>query len=170
MSTRVLIVTGYVALAVTLALVVLRPSEPVPPVHALAAPAPGDAAGSERPTVAILLHPRDCADRVEALTAWNDLHRSGKARVIGLVTEGTGVSGELDRISRGAGIGFPLRYVEARHFRQVLASMSYRATPLAVLLDGAGRVRLAVPLETGRPRNAVNMVAQHLSTLEVSSR
>jgi hypothetical protein len=169
-STRAFIAAGYVALAATLALVVLRPAEPVTPVHSLAAPTVGAAADPPPPVVAILLHPRDCADRVEALTAWNDIHRSGQARVVGLVAEGTGVSGELDRISRGAGISFPLRYVEARHFHPVLASLNYRTTPLAVLLDGAGRVRLTVPLDAGRARDAVNLVTQHLSSLEGFSR
>ncbi|HEU4457418.1 MAG TPA: hypothetical protein VFR81_30390 [Longimicrobium sp.] len=162
--TRAFIITGYLALAATLGIVALRPAQPTTPVHLLAR----QAAGVEgTPVVAILLHPRDCADRVEALRAWNRIHRSGRARVVGLVAEGTGVSGELERIGRGAGLEFPLRYVEPRDFRQVLSSLNHRSTPLALLLDGGGQLRMAIPLEAGAPRAAVDLAAHHLSTLEI---
>lgn len=115
--------------------------------------------------VAILLHPRDCAERVEALAAWNRIHRSGQVRVVGLVAEETGVLGELARISKGAGLDFPLHYVDARDLRQSLHSLNHRATPVAVLLDRDDRVRLAIPLDEVRPREIEAFVAAYIPRL-----
>lgn len=98
------------------------------------------------PTVVLLLNPQDCASRIEALTAWNALHQSGRARVVGLVSNGSGDAGTLETIRSGAGMRFPLQPIAHRRMVTALRGLNYSSTPVALVLDSSHRLRMAVPL------------------------
>ncbi|HEX8693251.1 MAG TPA: hypothetical protein VF746_12565 [Longimicrobium sp.] len=157
MSSRVFLATGYVALAVTVAWTALHGRPAAAPV--LAHSLPAVAAGRGAPVVAIVLHPQDCAGRIEALAAWNELHRSGLVKVVGLVSGAGGGPDALERIRRGVGIEFPLRSTSRAEVHGALRALNYRSTPMAVLLDAGNRVRSAVPLSEADARSAVEVIA-----------
>jgi hypothetical protein len=107
------------------------------------------AGGGERAFVAVVFRLADCGGSIERLTAWNAVAREGSIPVLGLVLDGPRDSVELRKALDGSGIEFPLRRVEPRYFVHLLRTMGVAATPAALVVDGRGRVRLVVPLETG---------------------
>lgn len=98
------------------------------------------------PAVVLLLNPQDCASRVEALTAWNALHQSGRARVLGLVSGARPDAEVLETIRDGAGMRFPLQSIAHNRMVAALRGLNYSSTPVALVLDSRGRLRMAVPL------------------------
>jgi hypothetical protein len=107
---------------------------------------PAGTAGGRTPAVVLLLNPQDCADRIEALAAWNALHESGKARVVGLVSDVAGGPDALATIRQGAGLAFPLRPIAHRRMVSALLALNYTSTPVVLVMDPQDRLRMAVPL------------------------
>lgn len=165
-SVRWMLAVGYGCLALTAAWALRVREAPVrDPWSAMSELVPGSAAPAAAPMVLLLLHPRDCAERIEALTAWNALHDSGRARVVGLVSDGAGASDALVAIGKGAGLEFPLRPISHRRMVAALRGLNYNSTPVLVVLDPQKRLRLAVPLydrETAAPMRAVTRTIEEL--------
>jgi hypothetical protein len=137
-----------------------RPLEPI--THALAQ----EADGGSVPTVVLLLNPQDCADRIEMLTAWNPLHQSGRARVVGLVSDASPDPHALENIRSGVGTRFPLQSIAHDRMVSTLRGLNYASTPVAVVLDSKGRLRMAVPLFEQNAAGLAEAAMLQLQTLE----
>lgn len=161
---------GYGCLAVTIGFLLVRPSSRVAQPADLITAALDDAASSRAgSTIVLLLNPQDCAERIEALTAWNALHRSGQARVLGLVSDAPADPAALETIRDGAGIQYPLTTI--RHDRMVAAlhGLNYSSTPVALILDSRRRLRIAVPLYERDAGGLARAAMLQVEALQVSS-
>lgn len=106
---------------------------------------PQAAAPTGQPTLLVLFQPSDCAGYAGYLRQWNALAREGEVRVVGvpLNADGPGTAERpvLDYFTPA----FPVDAELARPAVRLLRQMGHTHTPVAVLLDGAGRPRMVVP-------------------------
>lgn len=98
-----------------------------------------------RPTLLYLFHEEDCAAYGGLVEGWNELHRAGDVRVIGVglrVAEARrpGLASRMRPSPR-----FPLRFDAQAPAERLLLAAGFSRTPAALLLDAEGRLRLAVP-------------------------
>lgn len=149
---RFFLVGGYVLLAATAALL-LRAARA--PGHATAPPPDLTAGDTAGPLVAVVFRLRDCGARIEQLTAWNPADGAAATRVVGYVTDPPRDGAEVTEVLSGSGIRFPVRRSGSEYFARLLPQLGYRKTPVAVVFDAAGQVRLAVPLDDGFKREHV---------------
>jgi hypothetical protein len=169
-SVRWMLATGYGCLVLTGAWVLwLRGASAENSWRAIAESISSPAAPGTAPVVVLLLNPRDCAERIEALAAWNTVHASGKARIVGLVSDGAGGLDALPTIRDGAGLAFPLQPVAHRRMVAALGGLNYRSTPVAVVLDPQMRIRIAVPLYDADVAAPVSAVTKALEDIAVTS-
>lgn len=80
------------------------------------------------------------------LTAWNPLHQSGRVRVLGLVSDVSPDADALETIRSGVGTSFPLRPIAHDRMVAALRGLNYTSSPVALVLDSRGRLRMVVPL------------------------
>lgn len=103
------------------------------------------AAGTSRPTLLVLFQPSDCTSYADFMEQWNALAREGEVRVVGvpLNDEAQRATGKpvLDYFTPA----FPLRHDLAPAAATLLRRMGQSRSPVAVLLDSAGRPRMVVP-------------------------
>ncbi|MFL5542931.1 MAG: hypothetical protein ACJ8J0_28390, partial [Longimicrobiaceae bacterium] len=106
---------------------------------------PQAAAPAGRPTLLVLYQPADCQGYADYLRQWNALASEGEVRVVGvpLNVRARRAPGEpaVDFFTPA----FPVREELARPAARLLRQMGQSRTPVAVLLDGAGRPRMVVP-------------------------
>lgn len=168
-SVRWMLALGYACLALTAAWALRVSRAPAAgPWSAIAEQVPGSAAPAAGPMVVLLLHPRDCAERIEALSAWNAVHGTGRAPVFGLVSDGAAEPGALATLRAGAGLAFPLRPIAHRRMVAALRGLNVNSTPVAVVLDSQKRLRLAVPLYDTDPVAPVGAVTRTIEELLLS--
>lgn len=104
---------------------------------------PEAAARADRPTLLVLFQPADCQSYTDYLRQWNALADEGEVQVVGVPLNTHGAAGKpvLDYFTPS----FPVRPELARPAARMLRQMGQSRTPVAVLLDGAGRPRMVVP-------------------------
>jgi hypothetical protein len=158
---------GYGCLAITGACLLGRPRSPAAqPLEPITRVLAQDVGGGSAPTVVLLLNPQDCADRIEMLTAWNPLHQSGRVRVLGLVSDVSPDPHPLENIRSGVGTRFPLQSIDHDRMVSTLRGLNYASTPVALVLDSSGRLRMAVPLFEQNAAELVDAAMLQLQTLE----
>jgi hypothetical protein len=146
-STRLWLVGGYACLLATAVLgfrgVRARPqSEPVQPSVL------SSAARAITPAVAVVFRLEDCSGSIDRLAAWNELAERGEARVYGFVLDAAGQdAAAIRKALEGSGLRFAISPAPKGYFEQVIATDGFARTPLALVYDQAGRVRMVVPLE-----------------------
>ena len=99
------------------------------------------------PAVAVVFRLEDCSGSIDRLAAWGALSDEGAARVYGFVVEPPGNDAEVRSILDGSGIRFPVLAAEHGYFEAVMASLGFTQTPVALVFDREGRVRMAMPLD-----------------------
>jgi hypothetical protein len=103
------------------------------------------AAANGRPTLLVVFQPGDCQSYGRFLSQWNALAAEGEVRVVGvpLYAQAQRAAGKpvLDYFTPV----FPLRDELAADATSLLRQMGQMNTPVAVLLDGAGRPRMVIP-------------------------
>jgi hypothetical protein len=141
-----MLTVGYLCLAVAVAWLLAKPaSAPVSTLKFLLPETSEAQTGGAIPQVFLLLSPRDCADHIEAMAAWNALSESGNVRVTGIISDQAGDPNLLETIRTGVGISFPLRQIPHPHMASTLRSLNHTSTPVALAVDAQQRLRLAVP-------------------------
>lgn len=151
---RTLLAGGVAALVGAWAVLLQGQGAPPTPVAealglSAAAPAPDGAL-----QVALLFQVADCSGSVEALGAWSQVHASRRATVTGYVLDAPESGETPEQLLRGAGLEFPLRRGERRELAALLPALGYASTPLVLVLDGEGRVRIAAPARELSPAAA----------------
>jgi hypothetical protein len=145
-SNRFWIIGGYVCLLATAALgfrsLRATPAD-LPQMPSMLAA--GDS--SSAPAVAVVFRLEDCSGSIERLAAWGGLSDAGTARVYGFVVDPPGDDAEVRRILDGSGIRFPVLAAQDRYFPRVLGALGFERTPVVLLFDREGRVRMAMPLD-----------------------
>ncbi len=97
-----------------------------------------------RPSILFLFRSSDCALAVRDIERWNALHRQGGVRVRGVVLDPP-AGPSLNDLARLEQIGFPLSRARPRDVLPRLQALGMPLTPVSILLDRQGRVRLVVP-------------------------
>ncbi|HET9293855.1 MAG TPA: hypothetical protein VFO06_06135 [Gemmatimonadales bacterium] len=97
-----------------------------------------------QPSILFLFRVSDCALALRDIERWNALNQQGGVRVRGVVLDPpAGLS--LDDVARLERIGFPLRHARPRDVLPRLQALGVPRTPVSLLLDRQGRVRLVLP-------------------------
>ena len=97
-----------------------------------------------RPAILFLFRASDCALALRDLERWNALNRLGGVRVRGVVLDPPAHL-SLNDLARLERIGFPLRRARPRDVLPRLQALGVAVTPVSILLDRQGRVRLVLP-------------------------
>lgn len=104
----------------------------------------GLAPADGRPTLLVLFQSSDCSSYSAYLQQWNTLAREGEVRVVG-VPLNTGRGAVAKPVVDYFTPAFPLRHDLAPDAATLLRQMGQSHSPVAVLLDPAGRPRMIVP-------------------------
>lgn len=115
-----------------------------------------------RPTAAVVFQALDCADARSALARWNG-EVEGVDVVGVLVGPRPGEAGAVDDLLRASGITFEVVRKPPRGLELRLRGLGYRATPLVLGFDAAGRLRAARPISTFRDRASVATFLRRLT-------
>ena len=94
--------------------------------------------GVRRPTLVYAFHRADCRAHEPLRERWAALAGEGGARVVGV---------DLDRTGEdlpSPPFGFPVRPDRGGRVERLLLGLGYGRTPVTLVVDGAGRLRLAV--------------------------
>ncbi len=106
---------------------------------------PEASAGGSRPTLLVVFQPSDGTGYSAYLEQWNALAREGEVPVVGvpLNAEARRAAGQpvLDSFTPA----FPLRHDLAPAAAALLRQMGQSRSPVAVLVDSAGRPRMVIP-------------------------
>lgn len=120
------------------------------PVAPLSTLSPLDVAVSDSlPTVVVAFRLNDCSGNIEALRAWNVMHRGATAAVVGVVLTADDDSSGVAAVIGGSGIKYPVYQDRSGDVARLAAVLGVTSTPLAVVFDRTGAVRRIVPLAEG---------------------
>lgn len=97
------------------------------------------------PTLVAIFQPEDCVAYSALIDAWNQLHEEGRVRVVGIGLRFSGFEGDLLDRRPGPVPRFPVRYDLGGLAERAILDAGHGRTPVALLLDPAGRTRLAIP-------------------------
>lgn len=116
-----------------------------------------------RPTLLVVFHRADCPRFGGFISAWNALAHTREVRVLGVPLHRS----QEEPLRAGPVLrqaDFPFRPGLAPAVEMLLLRMGYRRTPVAVLLDTAGRPRLVVPAEERENAclRAIDLVRAHV--------
>lgn len=155
------LVTVLVAVLLVAAAVRFGAARAGPPLETLASRFLAESDG--RPTLLYVFHQRDCATFGALFEEWAELDRSDALRAVavglGFPRSAAVRQGLLEASVVGVAVDFEL----ARSAERLILGLGYQRTPVAVLLDGEGRVRLALSpgSEPGTRRWAVEVLRDH---------
>ncbi len=118
------------------------------------------------PHVVLILQPADCVQNTTALQEMANLLLRGGLPVSGLLSVDRR-EGSLMRaaVTADPPLPFDLTPVKAARIAVGLRTIGIRSTPVAVLVDGDGRVRYLAPFEEGNVVASVELVLQLSRTL-----
>jgi hypothetical protein len=94
--------------------------------------------------VTYLFHPGDCPDASEVIDALDSLSAAGH-RVSGLMITNRGDGRDIGDVARAYRIRFPVKPVAPREAGLVLGALRYTRTPLAIVRDSSGAIRMLIP-------------------------
>jgi hypothetical protein len=97
-----------------------------------------------RPTILFLFRASDCALALRDIERWNVLQDAGVINVRGVVLDPPRRL-PLDDLARLERIAFPIREARQRDLLPRLHALGVRHTPISLVLDRQGRVRLVLP-------------------------
>jgi hypothetical protein len=144
-SNRLWIAGGYLCLLAT-ALLGFRSVRAAPAaVEMPAMLAAGDS--TTLPAVAVVFRLEDCSGSIDRLAAWGAVRDAGDARVYGFVVQPPGDDAQVRRTLDGSGIRYPVLAAPDAYFQRVIGWMGFTRTPVALVFDRDGRVRMALPLD-----------------------
>jgi hypothetical protein len=104
----------------------------------------GPAQSPARPTILFLFRASDCALALRDIERWNVLQNPGVIDVQGVVLDPPRRL-PLDRLARLERIAFPIRDARRRDILPRLHALGVRHTPVSLVLDRQGGVRLVLP-------------------------
>ena len=111
------------------------------------------------PTLLFIFRPDDCAGFSGLIDRWGELHRSGALRVVGVGTRFSNRTRRALEERDPETPGFPVRYDLARLAERLMSVAGHTTTPTSLLLDGTGRLRLAIP-PTSDPKEQARLAEQ----------
>ena len=114
---------------------------------------------SGREEVVFVFQPEDCLSNGALLGRWNELHRSGRLGVRGLVA-GAGPSTLQQDLFAKRDLDLPLGTISVRDAAIVAERLGYTSTPFAVILDRQGRVAGAFPAQQNVPPEMLQAIAR----------
>lgn len=120
----------------------------------------------ERPTVLFVFQPGDCPAFGGLFDLLSEVERSGAARVLGVGVR-LRLAGPPAARGRALPLPIPIRSDVSREGERLILGLGYRRTPVLVLLDREGRVRLAAaaPRDSASQRRLVEVVREHATGL-----
>lgn len=123
--------------------------------------------GAAAPTLLFVFQPGDCPNHAALLGSWTELHKARRVRALAIGLGFPSDSASLEELARSAGLDFPFRSDLAAQAERLLFGLGYRRTPVTVLLDRMGRVRLALasPDDPAARREAVRLVGEQADRL-----
>jgi hypothetical protein len=104
--------------------------------------------------VLVIFQARDCAGYRTFFDALSGLARQRKGQVLGVAVNSAGDGRELRRAIADFSPAFPVADRFEAQAARILASMGYRNTPLAVVIDPSGRPSLILPPQLNPYRQA----------------
>lgn len=99
------------------------------------------AAQDTTPRILLAFRLADCGTRISALRAWNGAKEAG-LDVRGVVLEVSEHNDTLARLLDGAGLEFPVAADREHRVAQALSAAGFHKTPVAIVIDPHGRMRL----------------------------
>lgn len=146
MTDRLLLGIGFLALAIVAGfLVSLVSRDDSAGAFELMGHVEGD---TTRPAVAVVLQLADCPELLGQLAELSDHHTKGELNVTGFVVDAVDdsqIAGALGPTS----ISFPLRPAQELSIVRAVRDIGYRNTPMILIFDEMGRLRLASPWGDG---------------------
>lgn len=112
--------------------------------HALDPALPPPGGPTSKIMVSYLFHPGDCPDAVEFIEVLNDLRARGNP-VSGLMIARDGPTPSVRDVSRAFNIRFPVRTLTPRDASLILGALQNTHTPLAIVRDSSGAIRMLIP-------------------------
>ena len=103
--------------------------------------------------ITYLFHPGDCPDASEVIDALDSLSAAGH-RVSGLMVTSRSDGRDISDVTRAYRILFPVRPVAPRDAGLVLGALRYTRTPIAIVRDSSGAIRMLVPGRAAAPTAA----------------
>ena len=97
-----------------------------------------------RYTMVAVVRPTDCVSYAPMIAALNDLSRTGKVAVKGVVVGGDPKSATAEAIEE-LGIEFSVLPNAEKAARAAMARLGYRSTPSVLVIDPAGRLLMVLP-------------------------
>ena len=98
-----------------------------------------------RPVLVVLFQPEDCGLYSGLVRLWNELHEEGSVQAMGLGIRFGRHDRESYRSWAGTHPDFPVRFDLGDAAERVMSALGQTHTPIAILLDSEGRVRMVVP-------------------------
>ena len=121
--------------------------------HALDVAMPQPRSGSSKVMVTYLFHPSDCPDATEVIDALDSLAATGH-QINGLMVTSNADEKDISDVSRAYRIHFPVKAIGRRDAGLVLGALRYARTPLAIVRDSSGAIRLIIPGRAAAPTAA----------------
>lgn len=115
---------------------------------------PGLAGEAALPTLLFIYRHEDCRTYAGLVEGWNELHGEGELRVRGVVLDAPepAAAHEIRDVAGRGRPRFPVHPELADRAERLMLRLGFTRTPVAILLDAAGRPRLALPPEPDRER------------------
>lgn len=112
--------------------------------HALDPAMPEPLGKAGRVLVSYVFHPDDCPDAAEFIDVLNELADSG-AQINGLMVTRVADTMAIRTIASAYRIRFPVRPLTPRGAGLVLGALRHMRTPLAIVRDSTGAIRMVIP-------------------------
>ncbi len=128
---------------------------------------PTPASAARLPTLLLVFQAGDCPSHGWLLDAWTALHDRSAVRALAVGLGFPRDTSAARRLAEEAGLRLPFRPDLARSAERLMLGLGFRRTPVTLLLDPAGRVRLALPAPDGAAAGEawVRAVEEHANRL-----
>lgn len=100
---------------------------------------------ADEPTLLFVFQAADCPSYGPLMEAWTSLERRGLVRAVAVGLDFPEDTAAARALARNAGLGVSFRPDLARPAERLILGLGFRRTPVTLLLDRRGRVRLALP-------------------------
>lgn len=122
---------------------------------------------ADEPTLLFVFQAADCPSYGPLMEAWTSLKRRGVVRAVAVGLDFPGDTAVARALAQSAGLELPFRPDLAGPAERLILNLGFRRTPVTLLLDRGGRVRLALPppKKAGSYEALSGMVAEHAASL-----
>ncbi len=118
--------------------------------HALDPAMPEPRGSTVRVMVSYVFHPDDCPDATEFIDVLNELAAGGE-QISGLMITHDADTTAVRGIASAYRIRFPVRPLSVRDAGLLLGALRHTRTPLAIVRDSTGAIRMVIPGKASVP-------------------